>query len=121
MLTSMVAVDAHGHDGHDGAHAAHGPETLEKTKDNMEDMTPRLEEAQTTSHSSNGVMNIAKPESGLDSPLTQIVGVAILEFGVVLHRSVTSDCLKVFVLMHVNLVFSLGLRLRSIRTSKFCS
>lgn len=119
MLTCLVVViDAHAH-GHDGAHAAHGPETLEESKDNIEDSTPKMEEA--ASHSSNGITNIAKPESGLDSPLTQIVGVAILEFGVVLHRSVTSNCLEVFVLMYVNLVFSLGLRLRSIRTSKFYS
>jgi len=97
--------DAHGHD---GAHAAHGPETIEKTKDNMDDMTPRLEEAQTASHSSNGVMNIAKPESGLDSPLTQIVGVAILEFGVVLHSVFVGLTLAVdpdFKVLFVVLVF----------------
>lgn len=90
-------IDAHGHEA--GAHAAPGPETL--AQDNIEgekdvrDLSRVMEEARAGSRSSRSLnredeSDLKETSRGndavLDSPLTQILGVAILEFGVVLHR-----------------------------------
>ncbi|KAJ3730043.1 ZIP-like iron-zinc transporter [Lentinula guzmanii] len=111
-----VAYDAHGHEA--GAHAAHGPESstqniAESGKD-AQDLTRIMEEARAASHSSHSVneSEVLKNTRGnvavLDSPMTQILGVAILEFGVVLHSVLVGLTLAVdpdFKILFVVLVF----------------
>lgn len=85
-------------------------------------MPGRDAEATKIEDASRSSSDLSISRAALDSPLTQIIGVAILEFGVLLHRSVTSRSLEGFVLIiYMNIVFSLDLPLRLIRTSKFCS
>jgi zinc transporter 1/2/3 len=64
--------DAHGHAL--GSHAAHGPEI------NFEDKDTKVDKSSSDVESADGPANPFQ-----DSMLTQIIGVAILEFGVVLH------------------------------------
>lgn len=73
-------LDAHGHQA--GGHAAHGPEgnlayqiegNVDESKLKVSDSKLDIEDQQ---------------HRVLDSALTQIIGVAILEFGVTLHRYV---------------------------------
>jgi zinc transporter 1/2/3 len=66
ILTHIHLIDAHGH--HGGSHAAHGPEgsLVESAGEREKGNVP----GQTDS----------------DSAMARIVGVAILEFGVMLHR-----------------------------------
>ncbi|KAJ3996316.1 ZIP-like iron-zinc transporter [Lentinula boryana] len=111
-----VAYDAHGHEA--GAHAAHGPEfsaqdIAESGKD-AQDLTRIVEEARAASHSSHSVnesgilKNTRANVAVLDSPTTQILGVAILEFGVVLHSILVGLTLAVdpdFKILFVVLVF----------------
>lgn len=75
-LLNVTQKDAHGHNL--GSHAAHGPES-------------KVEQASTLQKE----VSIEKVESGQDhhyehslgdSATTQLIGVAILEFGLVLHR-----------------------------------
>lgn len=85
----FAPLDAHGHG--TAGHAAHGPEA--EAKSNIQDLDLPAEEVRAASHSSHSVNNsdvekIRAENPVLDSPVTQILGVAILEFGVVLHRSV---------------------------------
>lgn len=73
-----MAEDAHGHAS--GSHAAHGPEGRVDP-----DIAPAKSDSSHTDvesgHSHHG-------HSLLDTALTQILGIAILEFGVTLHRFV---------------------------------
>lgn len=74
-LTKKPTKDTHGHNL--GSHAAHGPEatfSAEVKPDNQSDDT----EKRTTPITDNAA-------------LTQIIGIAILEFGVALHRQVISS------------------------------
>jgi len=66
--------DAHGHGV--GSHSAHGPERFDQTSE------PRAEKEASNSdvETGNNGFNFD------DNALAQIIGVAILEFGVVLHR-----------------------------------
>lgn len=51
-----------------------------------------MEEARASSHSpvsDSDIKRVRTEKAVLDSPMTQVLGVAILEFGVLLHRSVT--------------------------------
>ncbi len=73
-------LDAHGHEA--GGHAAHGPEghiahqiegNVGESKLNRSDSVSDVEDQR---------------HRALDSAMTQIIGVAILEFGVTLHRYV---------------------------------
>ncbi|KAF9466048.1 ZIP-like iron-zinc transporter [Collybia nuda] len=103
LLKLGLAHDAHGHNL--GSHAAHGPETVYKSPDaNRAEPKPDLNSSDSHSHSSD-------PESlqGLDdSPATQIVGIAILEFGVALHSILIGLTLAVdpeFKVLFVVLVF----------------
>ncbi|KAJ3757541.1 Zinc/iron permease [Lentinula raphanica] len=80
-----VVYDAHGHEA--GAHSVHGPERIAPPVDS------------TLS---------GKEELVLDNPLTQILGVAILEFGVVLHSILVGLTLAVdpdFKVLFVVIVF----------------
>lgn len=67
-------LDAHGHDA--GGHAAHGPETASSAEKAL---------ALSGSHSD---IDASSAHHVMDSAFTQIIGVAILEFGVALHRFV---------------------------------
>lgn len=92
--------DAHGHASE--GHAAHGPETP-GIEGQGEDT--KMEEANVASQSSD---DLGGTKAALDSPLTQIVGVAILEFGVVLHSVFVGLTLAVdpnFKVLFVVLVF----------------
>ncbi|KIY66849.1 ZIP-like iron-zinc transporter [Cylindrobasidium torrendii FP15055 ss-10] len=84
--------DAHGHG--TGSHAAHGPEgNVTDTKSSLDDSTD-IEAAEST--------------HALDTTHTQIVGVAILELGVVLHSILIGLTLAVseeFKILFVVLVF----------------
>ena len=68
--------DAHGHGHGVGALAAHGPEGAEGEATSEKSSKRDIETS----------MFEEKPGSVVDSALTQIIGVAILEFGVLLHR-----------------------------------
>lgn len=87
MLIHAILTDPHGHAA-GGSHAAHGPEMNKNTttpasgtEDTVDQEKLRDEEsASVVLHNDSGFV--------VDSPATQILGVAILEFGVVLHRCV---------------------------------
>lgn len=90
-----ISHDPHGHGV--GSHAAHGPEPETQRpdrtvlndgtdaanalswKDGLPEKSPRERDVELA-------MLTTQPSSVVDSPLTQIIGVAILEFGVLLHR-----------------------------------
>lgn len=90
-----VSHDPHGHGV--GSHAAHGPESetqrpdrmvlndgndvmnILSEKDGLSEKSPRENDAELA-------VLTNQPISVIDSPLTQVIGVAILEFGVLLHR-----------------------------------
>ncbi|KAK0202767.1 ZIP-like iron-zinc transporter [Desarmillaria ectypa] len=85
--------DAHGHLA--GSHAAHGPEG------NIDDSKSKLSESDVDVEKQHG-------HRILDSALTQIIGVAILEFGVALHSVLIGLTLAVdegFKVLFVVLVF----------------
>jgi len=104
-----IVHDAHGHG--TAGHAAHGPEA--EAKSNIQDLDLPAEEVRAASHSSHSVNNsdvekIRAENPVLDSPVTQILGVAILEFGVVLHSVFVGLTLAVdpsFKVLFVVLVF----------------
>lgn len=74
---SLLLLDAHGHD--TGSHAAHGPEgNISNTSKDVEAVPSEMTSAKTEVHQ--------HPHMILDSVISQVIGVAILEFGVVLHR-----------------------------------
>ena len=104
-----IAHDPHGHGiPSGGGHAAHGPEGSRSGANDRivmseggayNDNAAKLEKRGSHDGSSEGnypskqdaemaVLNYA-PSSVVDSPATQIIGVMILEFGVLLHRSVS--------------------------------
>ncbi|KIK54374.1 hypothetical protein GYMLUDRAFT_63179 [Collybiopsis luxurians FD-317 M1] len=99
-----ISHDAHGHG--IGAHASHGPETLERNSDFETDRVEEVGRKSSSSHSTNGL--VVQKSAVLDSPVTQIIGVAILEFGVVLHSILVGLTLAVdadFKVLFVVLVF----------------
>jgi len=105
-----LVYDAHGHEA--GAHSAHGPETNIASNNGSEGNDEKiLEEARPASQSSVSKVpgqTQAAPPAALDSPETQIVGVAILEFGVLLHSVLVGLTLAVdpgFKVLFVVLVF----------------
>ena len=76
MMQSLIglrylAIDVHGH-GHGGTHAAHGPEAT--INEDLKEDTIHDDDRSTASNDENAA--------------AQIIGVAILEFGVLLHRLV---------------------------------
>ena len=78
-------IDAHGHgpgdESHGGHHAAHGPEPQNKPADKDSDRD-----------STDAEKGLSRPSNSLDdSASAQIIGVAILEFGVLLHRCVSRN------------------------------
>lgn len=100
--------DPHGHGV--GSHAAHGPEPAVQRPDRSDDADTDamdaltwkdglpekgLPESSPREHDAELAVLTNQPISVVDSPLTQIIGVAILEFGVLLHRYEQS-CLFLF-------------------------
>ncbi len=89
-----ISADPHGHMNPAGAsHAAHGPESGDNGDRNVlsehgaYDDSEKGRDASLTGKKDveMAVLNAA-PSSVVDSPATQIIGVGILEFGVLLHR-----------------------------------
>jgi zinc transporter 1/2/3 len=79
---SLIFPDAHGH-GH-GSHAAHGPEGFHPGPEQQE---PKPEASELEpSASQEDMEDLEKQKALLDNNAAQIIGVAILEFGVLLHR-----------------------------------
>ncbi|KAK7056298.1 hypothetical protein VNI00_002851 [Paramarasmius palmivorus] len=97
-LTSLGKhYDAHGHDA--GSHAAHGPEAEAQSNDGKSEETGTRVDIEAVAMKAHGV---------LDNPLAQILGIAILEFGVVLHSVLIGLTLAVdedFKILFVVLVF----------------
>ncbi|KAJ3930695.1 MAG: ZIP-like iron-zinc transporter [Lentinula lateritia] len=91
--------DAHGHD--TGSHAAHGPEgNISNTSKDVEAVPSEMTSAKTEVHQ--------HPHMILDSVISQVIGVAILEFGVVLHSVLIGLTLAVnegFKILFVVIVF----------------
>ncbi|KAL0566458.1 hypothetical protein V5O48_015552 [Marasmius crinis-equi] len=127
--------DAHGHEA-GGSHAAHGPEHRRPSVDDeskkpsqpSQDHDTQLRDVEAASISTDDSSSAtSKPHSHgiLDNPLTQIIGIAILEFGVVLHSVLIGLTLAVdedFKILFVVLVFhqtfeglGLGSRLAYVR------
>jgi len=83
MVVANVETDAHGHNL--GSHAAHGPEStfdqsvIQEAKEETSSAASDVEVAKDHHHHTH-------PHGIPDSLITQIIGVGILEFGVVLHR-----------------------------------
>ncbi|KAJ3771099.1 Zinc/iron permease [Lentinula raphanica] len=118
-----IVYDAHGHEA--GSHAAHGPAServashVDGAMSGKDELgsSPIIEEGRAVSlprsrHSIDDSSVDAKQTRAnlpvLDSPLTQILGVAILEFGVVLHSVLVGLTLAVdpdFKVLFVVLVF----------------
>jgi len=78
--------DAHGHD--IGSHAAHGPEAV-------------LPEEKKVLPSEHGHAEDLERQAVLDNAAAQIIGVAILEFGVLLHRCIADDCMTIPVISNL--------------------
>ena len=84
--------DAHGHS--HGSHAAHGPEGMFSSP-----------ESGNHEHADDP----EKQAAHLDNAAAQIIGVAILEFGVILHRYCHQNNLTSFVWLMYRTAFSSGL------------
>ncbi|KAJ8082032.1 hypothetical protein PM082_007878 [Marasmius tenuissimus] len=102
--------DHHGHDV-GGAHAAHGPEGVHRNLSDSRverpnvDQVAEIKDVETASEASSLK---ATTRGALDNPLTQIIGVAILEFGVVLHSVLIGLTLAVdedFTVLFVVVIF----------------
>ncbi|KAI0342402.1 ZIP-like iron-zinc transporter [Trametopsis cervina] len=102
-----MAHDPHGHA--DGGHAAHGPEGREQNTVLSEggafDETDHGKLEKRSNDSELAILEQA-PSSAVDNALTQIIGVAILEFGVLLHSvligltlAVTDDFITLFIVI----------------------
>ncbi|CAE6410715.1 unnamed protein product [Rhizoctonia solani] len=99
----IKAYDNHGH-AHDsaGRHGAHGPEIAEQSATNPEKM-PNQSDSEIGSH-----QPIARSGGITHSALAQLLGVAILEFGVVFHSILIGMTLAVdedFIVLFVVLIF----------------
>ncbi|EUC55663.1 ZIP zinc/iron transport family protein [Rhizoctonia solani AG-3 Rhs1AP] len=99
----VKAYDNHGH-AHDsaGRHGAHGPEITEQGATNPEKM-PNQSDSEIGSH-----QPIARPAGITHTALAQLLGVAILEFGVVFHSILVGMTLAVdedFIVLFVVLIF----------------
>ncbi|EKM50161.1 uncharacterized protein PHACADRAFT_264732 [Phanerochaete carnosa HHB-10118-sp] len=110
-----ISHDPHGHDL--GSHAAHGPEPETQRRDrnvpgdeidalNVPSEKDGLSEKSPREHDAELAVLTSQPSSVVDSPLTQIIGVAILEFGVLLHSvligltlAVTDEFITLFVVI----------------------
>lgn len=93
--------DTHGHEA-GGSHAAHGPEDNDSLSISEQNRTPDVEKTAPSASSPH------KPHSVIDNPVSQIVGIAILEFGVVLHSVLIGLTLAVdeeFKILFIVLVF----------------
>jgi zinc transporter 1/2/3 len=77
LIFLTACLDSHGHGV--GAHAAHGPEGIVDT-------APSKEKTIEESSKSDIESAVARPRTWGADTTTQIIGIAILEFGVVLHR-----------------------------------
>ncbi|KAI0730933.1 ZIP zinc/iron transport family [Earliella scabrosa] len=118
-----LAHDAHGHGL--ATHAAHGPETDKATQQSIAQqgaLSEKNPDAESTDSHQGAKQNYPHAHSDVetgkhverfphavgDSPLAQIVGIAILEFGVVLHSILIGLTLAVdeeFVILFVVIVF----------------
>lgn len=86
---SLFSTDAHGHQ--HGGHAAHGPEgLLVASESQRQKRTSDVESLGTEKTEHNPHQH--GDETFLDAGLAHVLGIAILEFGVVLHRCVLSVC-----------------------------
>ncbi|KAG8742223.1 high-affinity Zn(2+) transporter zrt1 [Ceratobasidium sp. 423] len=99
----VKAYDNHGH-AHDsaGRHGAHGPETTEQGVTNPEKMDNQSN-SELGSH-----QHITRPHPMTHSALAQLLGVAVLEFGVVFHSVLIGMTLAVdedFIIIFVVLIF----------------
>jgi zinc transporter 1/2/3 len=116
--------DPHGHGVAGGSHAAHGPEHYTGTGTQSAQPSEDLESASGGSHSSTTEKDLEKQAAPsphddhhhhhhsssnvLDDPIPQIIGVAILEFGVLLHSLLIGLTLAVdpaFKILFVVIVF----------------
>jgi len=98
MATSLSNYDHHGHDV-GGMHAAHGPELESSDIKDTPSVPPSTLQHQHDEH---------PPKHFLDSVATQIIGIAILEFGVALHSVLIGLTLAVdedFKILFIVLVF----------------
>lgn len=108
-----MTVDAHGHNV-GGSHSAHGPEGQQRAPEWTDtDMAYKK-------NSVDDVESLQRQKDIDDSAAAQIIGVFILEFGVILHRY---DLLTPFtvVLTNIILAFSSVSPWRLTRTSWYCS
>lgn len=74
LSLDLAFLDSHGHGV--GAHASHGPEAIV-------DASPKEKEVSSDVESAN---DSVQPRTWSTDTTTQLIGIAILEFGVVLHR-----------------------------------
>ncbi|KAL0060416.1 hypothetical protein AAF712_012785 [Marasmius tenuissimus] len=106
--------DNHGHEA-GGTHAAHGPEDNDnaatsdvKNQRRLHDVEVKDVEASSTTTTASSSAPKPHAHGVLDNPLAQIIGIAILEFGVVLHSVLIGLTLAVdeeFKILFVVLVF----------------
>ncbi|KAJ8094468.1 hypothetical protein PM082_010902 [Marasmius tenuissimus] len=108
--------DNHGHEA-GGTHAAHGPEDNDnaatsdvKNQHRLHDVEVKDVDVEASSTTTTASSSAPKPHAHgvLDNPLAQIIGIAILEFGVVLHSVLIGLTLAVdeeFKILFVVLVF----------------
>ncbi|KAI0089462.1 ZIP-like iron-zinc transporter [Irpex rosettiformis] len=113
-----ISADPHGHINPDGAtHAAHGPEAGRNMLSDhgiYTDSDPEKGRDSSLNGKKDAEMAVlnASPSSVVDSPATQIIGVAILEFGVLLHSvligltlAVTNDFITLFIVIVFHQMF----------------
>ncbi|GJE90265.1 ZIP zinc/iron transport family [Phanerochaete sordida] len=112
-----VTHDAHGHGGGAGAHAAHGPEGAQDRMvlsdgTDAQDSGSWKDEKNPHERDAELAVLTQHPSSVVDSVLTQIIGVAILEFGVLLHSvligltlAVTDDFITLFIVIIFHQMF----------------
>jgi solute carrier family 39 (zinc transporter), member 1/2/3 len=81
-LNFSSVVDPHGHG--IGGHAAHGPESSPVAQNTSK---PDIQEKERDLEHNDSEPDVHLVEDNVpDSPLAQVIGIAILEFGVLLHR-----------------------------------
>lgn len=80
-----ISHDAHGH-GMGGGHAAHGPEGAQDREVLTNKTDVDVDSEKSARRDAEMAVLDNTPSSVVDSVATQIIGVGILEFGVLLHR-----------------------------------
>lgn len=95
--------DAHGHT--HGGHAAHGPEGVLVGSGNGDQKDDRANSADVESIGKDDAHNHHRGNAFTDKAITQIIGVAILEFGVALHRYLSNFLMRLIILKEGHLVF----------------